>query len=78
MKLELWETKVKKGNFDTFETLADRQDTSTVVQMVSIIVDHLSSVQNDFNKEIQYFPDVTDGNLKLIRDPFHTDRCCFC
>ncbi|XP_066941067.1 SCAN domain-containing protein 3-like [Macrobrachium rosenbergii] len=45
MKLELWETKVKKGNFDVFETLADRQDISD--QMVTLIVDHLSSLQNE-------------------------------
>ena len=69
MKLEMWEKKVEKGNFEMFETLAGRQD-NLVVQMTSLIVDHLSSLQSEIKR---YFPDVTEGNLKLIRDPFNTD-----
>ena len=68
MKLELWETKVKKGNVEMFETLADRQDISD--QMVNLIVDHLASLQSEIKR---YFPDVAEGILNLIRDPFHTD-----
>ncbi|XP_068234242.1 zinc finger BED domain-containing protein 5-like [Palaemon carinicauda] len=68
MNLELWETKVKKGNFDVLETLVDRQDISD--QMVTLILDHLSSLQNEIKR---YFPDVSEGILKLISDPFHID-----
>ena len=70
MKLKLWEAKVRKGNFDMFETLADRQDTCTADQMADLIVQHLSSLQNELTR---YFPDMSDVNVKLIRDPFHTD-----
>ena len=51
-----------------FETLADRQDISD--QMVNLIVDHLASLQSEMKR---YFPDVAEGILNLIRDPFHTD-----
>lgn len=35
IKLEIWETKLNKGNFGLFETLFDRQDTSSVNQMIN-------------------------------------------
>lgn len=63
LKLELWETKVKNGNVDMSETLADKQDT-TVVQMVSLTVEYLSSLQNEIKR---YFPGVSKRHLKLIR-----------
>lgn len=70
MKLELWQTKVRKGNFDMFDTLADMQDTFNADQVANVIVEHLSSLQNELKR---YFPDMYEVDLKLIRNPFHTD-----
>ncbi|KAK3893148.1 hypothetical protein Pcinc_003018 [Petrolisthes cinctipes] len=39
-------------------------------KMANLIVELLSSLQNELKR---YFPDVSEVNLKLIRDPFHTD-----
>lgn len=69
-KLELYE-KVNKRNFDMlFETLAYMQDISTVVQRVSLIMNRFSSLQIGIKR---YFPDMSEGNLKVIRDSFYTN-----
>ena len=56
--------KVEKGNFEMFETLAGRQD-NLVVQMTSLIVDHLSSLLSEIKR---YFPDATEEFIDMVND----------
>lgn len=72
-KIDLWISKVEKGNFSTFGTLnsiIDGQCAENNGEMKENITLHLQNLKNEFNR---YFPDCKDvdkGIRKLINNPF--------
>ncbi|KAI6659533.1 Protein ZBED8-like [Oopsacas minuta] len=72
MKLELWEAKLTVGKFDFFESLsATLGEEGTTDQSIGALVKaHLSAMRNEFQT---YFPDLSDLDMKMIRNPFRCD-----
>ncbi|KAI6661863.1 Zinc finger BED domain-containing protein 5-like [Oopsacas minuta] len=72
MKLELWEAKLTMGKSDFFESLsATLGEEGTTDQSIGALVKaHLSAMRNEFQT---YFPDLSDLDMKMIRNPFRCD-----
>lgn len=67
MKLDLWKSKVEKGNFAMFETLSERGDISKSLKLSDLIAKHLLALRNELGR---YFPELTVENANVIRNPF--------
>lgn len=70
-KIELWLSKVERGNFSAFDMLnqiIDGQSAEIKGEIQKNITLHLINLKSEFNR---YFPDCEDkGIRKLIRNPF--------
>ena len=68
MKLNLWEGNARDGNLDIFENLtaavgSERPD----AENIRLVKAHLSCLREEFQS---YFPDLSEMNVTLIRNPF--------
>ena len=70
MKLELWEAKVSVGKLDFFENLSAALGDTTDQSICALIKAHLSALRNGLQ---DYFPDLSDSDMKMIRNPFILD-----
>ena len=70
MKLELWEAKVSVGKFDFFENLSSALGDTTDQSICALVKAHLSALRNELQ---DYFPDLSDSDMKMIRNPFIFD-----
>ncbi|XP_045130675.1 zinc finger BED domain-containing protein 5-like [Portunus trituberculatus] len=70
MKLELWEEKVKDGNLSMFEHLSealDKSENTGELDAVQLVQSHLASLRMELQS---YFPELSEMESKLIRNPF--------
>ncbi|XP_067932141.1 zinc finger BED domain-containing protein 5-like [Watersipora subatra] len=68
MKLEMWREKVNDGSFNMFESLSKvLPSPDSISFMKNLVADHLSRLACEFQ---QYFPNLNDTDLKLVRNPF--------
>ncbi|XP_068227396.1 zinc finger BED domain-containing protein 5-like [Palaemon carinicauda] len=70
MKLELWEGKVKDGNLSMFEHLGEALDKSQNTgkqDVMQLVQSHLASLRMELQS---YFPELSELESKLIRNPF--------
>ena len=71
MKLDLWERKAKDGNLDIFEYLITLLEGEEMKKdIMELVQTHLSCLKEKFKL---YFPDLSELDLKLIRNPFIVD-----
>ena len=70
MKLELWEAKVSVGKLDFFENLSAALGDTTDQSICALVKAHLSVLRNELQ---DYFPDLSDSDMKMIRNPFILD-----
>ena len=71
MKLDLWERKAKEENLDIFEnviTLLEGEELKK--NKMELVQAHLSCSKEEFKL---YFPELSELDLKLIRNPFILD-----
>lgn len=73
-KIDLWISKIERGNYSAFETLKpiiDEQCVEIKVELQQNIIHHLQQLKNEFNR---YFPECEENKTsniqKLIRNPF--------
>ncbi|XP_068243921.1 zinc finger BED domain-containing protein 5-like [Palaemon carinicauda] len=70
MKPELWEGKVKDGNLSMFEHLGETLDKSQNTgkqDVMQLVQSHLASLRMELQS---YFPELSELESKLIRNPF--------
>jgi hypothetical protein len=68
MKLELWKERVSSGSFDMFDSLsAELSSDESEMLLKELVVEHLSAMAQEMQ---QYFPDLDEIDLKLVRNPF--------
>ena len=71
MKLQLWEANASEGKFTMFDNLAAiLNEKAEVSNIQRPVMSHLSSLRNQFQN---YFPDLSDLDLKMARNPFTVD-----
>ncbi|KAK4308214.1 hypothetical protein Pmani_020061 [Petrolisthes manimaculis] len=73
MKLKLWQEKVTAGRYDVFENMSDSLSVlceDDVNEVSDLINKHLVSLSQELEN---YFPDITDLDCKLIRNPLKVD-----
>ena len=71
MKLGLWERKAKDGILDVFENLTTVLEGEKIKKVIMGVVQaHLSCLKEEFRS---YFPDLSELDLKLIRNRFIVD-----
>ena len=69
LKLELWEAKVGVGKFENLSAALGDGDT-TDQSICALGKAHLSALCIEFQN---YFPDLSDLDMKMIRNPFSFD-----
>ena len=70
MKLQLWEANASEGKFTMFDNLATILNEKTEVSNIQRpVTSHLSSLRNQFQN---YFPDLSDLDLKMARRVTHS------
>ena len=68
MKLDLWEGKARDGNLDIFENLTAAVGSEKLdAENIRLVKAHLSCLREEFQS---YFPDLSEMNVTLIRNPF--------
>ena len=68
MKLDLWEGKARDGNLDIFENLTTAVGSEKLdAENIRLVKAHLSCLREEFQS---YFPDLSEMNVTLIRNPF--------
>ncbi|XP_068243872.1 zinc finger BED domain-containing protein 5-like [Palaemon carinicauda] len=70
MKLELWEGKVKDGNLSMFEHLGEalgKSQNTGKQDVMQLVQSHLASLRMELQS---YFPELSELESKLIRNPF--------
>ncbi|XP_076038389.1 zinc finger BED domain-containing protein 5-like [Oratosquilla oratoria] len=73
MKLKLWQEKVTAGRYDAFENMSDNLSVlckDDVNEVSGLIHKHLVSLSQELEN---YFPDITDLDCQLIRNPLDVD-----
>ena len=73
MKLKFWQEKVTAGRYDAFENMSDSLSVlceDDVNEVSDLIHKHLVSLSQELEN---YFPDITDLDCKLIRNPLKVD-----
>ena len=71
MKLDLWERKAKDGNLDIFKNVITLLEGEEIKKdIMELVQSHLSCLKEEFKL---YFPDLSELDLKLFRNPFIVD-----
>ncbi|XP_076049554.1 zinc finger BED domain-containing protein 5-like [Oratosquilla oratoria] len=73
MKLNLWQEKVTAGRYDAFDNMSDSLSVlckDDVNEVSGLIHKHLVSLSQELEN---YFPDITDLDCQLIRNPLKVD-----
>jgi len=67
-KLQLWETNMSDGKFFMFDNLSATLLEKTDAPSIKVpIMEHLSALYSQLNN---YFPDLSDLDMKIARNPF--------